>query len=114
MSGRPLVRRKIETGAADDDRPQSGARGLGDHGGDFAQPVADRIAAAQATARRADAAHAQVRVVGPRGQDAPAGVDLRGVGIDDAAAVALGDRSASADLPLAVGPAIRTGRGSSG
>ena len=47
----------------------------------------------------------------PRGDDAQVAIDLHGIGVDDDAAEPLRPASsASADLPLAVGPAISTGQ----
>ena len=87
ISARPSVRRReIEPGAADDDRPQAERARLGERCGDVAQPGAGRIAQSRSRhGRRAGAARARDRVVrGARRQHAPAGIDLAGVGIDDA------------------------------
>ena len=72
---------------------QPAAARLGERRGDVAQPGADRVADLAADVavehvRRAG----ELGVVRARGQDAPAGVDLQRVGVDDAAVVALGER----------------------
>ena len=57
--------------------------------------------------RRGDAARAQIGGRRSRGQHVQHRIDLHGVGIDDAPPSARAISMAKADLPLAVGPAIR-------
>ena len=103
-------RLEIQPGAADEDRQH-------------ALPRAPRPAPCAASAtqapdgiihRRVDMAVEPVRRARllvrrrPRREDAQVAIDLHGIGVDDVAAALSASRSASADLPLAVGPAIST------
>ena len=106
--GEPARQRiEVEAGAADDDGGSPASR-VGERRRGFPAPAPDRI-----VLRRIDMAVEPVRRARflvrrrPRGDDAQVAIDLHGIGIDDGAAVAFRERSASADLPLAVGPAMR-------
>ena len=86
-------RAEIEAGAADDDRPQpGGARRRRAPRRRRAASRRPNSASRRRRGRRAVRRAGEIGVVGTRGQDAPAGVDLAGVGVDHAAAVALGER----------------------
>ena len=103
-------RLQIEAGATDDDRQASCRSHVGENRGHIAEPAAYGV--------RGRAIHGAVKpmrhacFVGfarPSREHAQVAIDLHGIGIDDRAAPRrLARRSASADLPLAVGPAMRT------
>ena len=86
-------RAEIEPGAADEDRPPAGKRAFVDQARDVAQPGAGRIGDRRdGHGRRARAARASAhRQLGRAVSTSSTRIDLHGIGVDDDAALALGD-----------------------
>ena len=107
---RPVGQRaEVEPGAADDHRPQPARRASASAAARREARRRPNTACRRPRGRTAHAARAQLVGAGPRRQHAPAGVDLRRVGVDHAAAVALGDAQRQRRLAAGGGPSIRTG-----
>ena len=114
MSEQPAGQRgEVEAGAADDDRPQSGATGVGD--GRRRPGAAIRRPSSVRRHRRHGRRAGAARAPNPRRWAARSGCASRHRPAPASALITQppsrsASASARADLPLAVGPAIRTGR----